>query len=173
MASATLTFHRPGGGRLHLGPKALSALLQYRQLGPDDTEAGGVLLGRYLIGTCDVVVDQVTEPMPGDRRTRASFHRHHAGHQAAIDRAWTASGSRFAWLGEWHTHPELTPTPSPTDRRDWRRRLQRDVFEESLFFLIVGIEVISAWEGKPPRRICPLLLSSAMHPSDAPAHACL
>ena len=149
----TLTFARPGGGRLHVGPDALVTVRSYRQTAPDDMEAGGVLLGRYLLGSPDVVVDRVTTPLPGDRRTRTSFYRHHAGHQALIDQAWTESGGRCAWLGEWHTHPEPSPAPSWVDRRDWRRRLKRDVYDEVLFFLIVGTQSTSAWEGKPPRHI--------------------
>lgn len=154
-----LTLGRPGGGRLCVGPEALATLLRYRQTDATDAEAGGVLLGRYLLGTRDVVVDRLTEPMPGDRRSRRSFARHHAGHQEAIDGAWKASGGRCAWLGEWHTHPEPVPSPSPTDLRDWRRRLRRDVFEEALFFVIAGTQTVTAWEGAPPHQIHPLFVS--------------
>lgn len=148
----TLTFARPRGGRLHVGPAALATLQSYRQTELDDLEAGGVLLGRYLLHSPDIVVDRVTEPLPGDRRSRTSFHRHHAGHQALIDRAWSESGGRCAWLGEWHTHPDPSPTPSWVDCRDWRRRLRRDVFDEALFFLIVGTSVARLWEGSRTHR---------------------
>lgn len=171
MADATLTFSRPDGGRLHLGPRALEVLLRHRQLGPRDAEAGGVLLGRYLLGSPDVVVDRVTEPMLGDRRTPSSFDRHHAGHQAAIDEAWMSSGGRTAWLGEWHTHPEPVPTPSPADRRDWHRRLRRDVFDEVLFFLVVGTGTVAVWEGTPPRHVRPLSPLAVPCPPFLPSHA--
>lgn len=110
-------------------------------------EGGGVLLGRFIDGTHDVVVDSVTEPMPGDRQSRARFFRHRRGHQAVIDEVWRASGGTTAWLGEWHTHPQRDPVPSWIDRADWRRKLLVDRYDDVLFFLIAGTGRVRIWEG--------------------------
>ncbi len=106
------------------------------------------MMGRYIATSNDVIVDAVTEPMPGDRRTRYSFYRAKRRHQAAIDAAWVASGHTCTYLGEWHTHPETHPTPSSIDTHDWNRRLLQDQYCEELFFLIVGMQEVRLWAAK-------------------------
>jgi integrative and conjugative element protein (TIGR02256 family) len=142
-----LVFSRHNGGRIKVTAAVLRAIQGYAQHGRRATEAGGVLLGRYLQGSADVVIDAVTVPMPGDKRSRYSFYRDKARHQAAIDAAWQASGGTCTYLGEWHTHPETHPTPSSIDTTDWRRRLRTDDYHDELFFLIVGTVEIRAWSG--------------------------
>jgi integrative and conjugative element protein (TIGR02256 family) len=141
-------FRRPSGGRFKVDATALAQMLAFRQVSPQQTEAGGMLLGRHICGCDDVVVDEVTIPMPGDRRTRTSFWRAQGGHQQVLDARWSASRGTCAYLGEWHTHPEPTPSPSAVDLRDWRRRLSEDRFDgDFLAFLIVGTHEVRAWEG--------------------------
>lgn len=143
-----LVFHRLDGSGVKVGPVALSRMLVFQQTGSSHTEAGGILLGRYIAGCRDVVVDEVTSPMEGDRRTRFAFHRSPARHQAVIDSRWAASRGTCQYLGEWHTHPELSPTPSSVDLSDWRRRLRADRFDgDALLFVIVGICEVRIWEG--------------------------
>lgn len=142
-----LVFSRHNGGRLKVTAAVLRVMQGYAQHGHRATEAGGVLLGRYLHGSADVVIDAVTVPMPGDKCSRYSFYRAKARHQAAIDAAWQASGGTCTYLGEWHTHPETHPTPSGIDTTDWRRRLRTDDYHDELFFLIVGTVEIRAWSG--------------------------
>src|SRR5215510_5960297 len=83
-------------------------------------------------------------------RARTRFHRAQRRHQAAIDAAWATSEGTCTYLGEWHTHPEPIPTPSPVDWADWRRRLLHDHYTEPLFFIIVGTTATRAWEGRRP-----------------------
>lgn len=165
-----LVFRRPNGGRIKLAPPVLRTMLSYAQYGPTDTEAGGVLMGRYLLGSHDVVIDALTVPMPGDRRTRYSFYRDKKRHQAAMDAAWRASGGHCTYLGEWHTHPEADPTPSGIDTRDWRRRLHDDRYHDELFFLIVGTAAVRAWAGKGSRLTCESL--PLLTPPLSPAPLC-
>lgn len=146
--TARLRFRRPDGTALVVGADALAAMLRYRQAGRRDPEAGGVLLGRHLLGTAHVVVDEVTVPTKGDRRLWTFFRRGRDAHQRVIDERWAASRGTCQYLGEWHTHPEPVPHASPVDTADWRRRLRADVFDgDALFFLIVGTEAVRAWEG--------------------------
>lgn len=143
-----LVFCAPRGAKLKLDQGVVERLASYRQTGPKDREAGGILLGRHLLASPHRVVDDVTEPMAGDRRTRCQFKRGQAGHQKRADAAWEASGGTCVYLGEWHTHPEPIPNPSSTDLDDWRRRLREDLFAgDTLHFIIVGIHEIRAWEG--------------------------
>lgn len=115
---------------------------------PHATEGGGVIIGRHIVGTDDVVVDLATTPTKGDRRTRTRFHRSRKAHQAILDDVWSRSGGTQVYLGEWHSHPEPFPSPSSIDMDDWRRRLERDSGEAPfVFFLIVGQATIQVWEG--------------------------
>lgn len=135
------------GGRLGISAAALDVMQSFTQRGSRDTEAGGVLIGRFIEGGEDVVVDLVTPPLAGDRRSRFRFHRAQRAHQEVIDREWRSSGNTRTYLGEWHTHPEPSPTPSNIDLNDWRRRVKRDTFHgETLHFLIVGQAEVRAWE---------------------------
>ncbi|MCB2380327.1 Mov34/MPN/PAD-1 family protein [Hymenobacter sp. BT635] len=143
-----LVFYRSGGGRVKVPAAVLSVMQSYAQHDPVATEAGGVMMGRYIASSNDVVIDVVTEPMPGDRRTRYSFYRDKRRHQAAMDAAWEASGHTCTYLGEWHTHPEERPTPSEIDIKGWNRRLCQDQFDEELFFLIIGTHEPRMWAAK-------------------------
>jgi integrative and conjugative element protein (TIGR02256 family) len=151
-------FRRAGGAVVKLDAAALTDLLRFRQSEFQRAEAGGVLLGRRILGSADVVIDEVTTPLEGDRRTRTTFHRAQARHQQVIDARWSESGGTCQYLGEWHTHPEPLPVPSLIDVLDWCRRLGEDRFDgESLFFLIIGTDDVRAWEGfRQPRVIVPL-----------------
>lgn len=157
-AGGGLTFTRVGGGRLQIGPWALAVMRQYVQDAPSKAEAGGILLGRHISGTDDIIVDEVTVPMVGDRRSRFQFFRARRLHQEALDRAWQESDGTCTYLGEWHTHPELCPNPSLVDRLCWQQKLLRDRFTEPIFFVIVGIAEVRVWEGRRRHRLMPLHL---------------
>lgn len=144
-----LTFTRFRGGRFQVLPGPCRRMHQFVQTNEEDPESGGTLIGRYISGTDDVVVDEITVPLPSDDQTRQTFRRTQASHQQKIERAWEDSGNTQTYLGEWHTHPEAVPVPSELDQATWIKKLSRDRFGESLFFLIVGTERIRAWEGGP------------------------
>lgn len=150
-------FARGAPSMLLIGEQAVASILYYRQCGPNDAEAGGVLLGRLLVAGPHAVVDEVTTPLTGDRRSRFAFWRSRRPHQEVVTRRWFESAGTCLYLGEWHTHPEAMPHPSTTDERDWRRRLTRDTFDvETLFFVIVGTVGLRAWEGHRDGRLVPL-----------------
>ncbi len=157
-AAQSITLRRPGGGRLKLAREALESIREYLQNGPETLEAGGVLLGRFIRGTSDVVVDRVTVPSDDDRRGRLRFFRARKAHQEQVDAVWAASHGTTVYQGEWHTHPVPVPLPSWIDELDWRRKLFVDHFATQLFFLIAGTREIGVWEGRRCRlRLRPLL----------------
>ncbi len=133
---------------LKIGPEAVAMMRSYEQHAPDSLEAGGFLMGRYLRGGFDIVVDRITVPMPGDERERFGFFRAQAAHQRELDEAWEKSGGTCCFLGDWHTHAEPSPTPSPIDLDNWQRMLREDIQDdEACFFVIVGQQELRAWEG--------------------------
>lgn len=147
-----LTFARCEEGRLQISPEALNLMYKYVQDEAEKPEAGGVLLGRHINDTSDIIVDSVTTPLEGDRQSRFRFIRARRRHQEAIDHAWKASGGTCTYLGEWHTHPELYPTPSVIDWINWQRKMLFDQFTQPMFFVIVGTTQICAWEGRRSSR---------------------
>lgn len=140
-----LVFRVSNNQRLIFVDEAIQQMLTFRQRSWWQAEAGGVLLGRHLLDTDDIVVDEVTTPQTTDRRSRFSFFRSKK-HGLIAQSRWFEEGSTLAYLGLWHTHPESDPTPSRIDRKDWRQALSTDTFHGSrLFFPIVGINRIRVW----------------------------
>ena len=148
IGAPSITWKRSEGGRFKLSRDALECIREYVQDEPDKSEAGGVLLGRYIRGTSDVVVDSVTQPSSSDRRERFRFFRARKPHQEQVDAAWATSYGTRVYLGEWHTHPVPEPVPSQIDLFDWRRKLFVDRFDRYLFFLIAGTSEVGIWEGR-------------------------
>lgn len=141
-------WRRAHGGYVEIGPAALRRMLRHVQELPDQPEAGGVLLGRHIVRSQDIVIDRVTEPLPGDRCGRLRFLRAAKPHQREIDLAWRQTRGTCNYLGEWHTHPERYPQPSDYDYDEWKRKLSQDIYDSDyLFFVIVGMRMLRVWEG--------------------------
>ena len=156
----SLTFRNVQGDGFKLAATVLGQMLTYAQHELALKEAGGILLGRYILDSNDAVVDQVTVPTPGDVRTRVNFVRAKRGHQESADQAWSNSRGTRHYLGEWHTHPEPLPKPSQVDLMNWKRLLayyRND--PDPLYFVIVGTEAICAWQGRKTGVIEVLTLS--------------
>lgn len=131
--------------RLIIVEHAVQQMQAYAQHHWWNCEAGGVLLGRHLLDSQDVVVDHVSTPQKNDRRSRFAFFRSSMHEQLARQR-WLEQERTSAYLGLWHTHPEPDPNPSSIDRRDWLQAVSGDAFEGNhLFFPIIGTKSIRVW----------------------------
>lgn len=75
-------------------------------------ETGGVLIGRYSRYGDRVVVTKVTGPPRDSRHFPFSFIRGIAGLTRRLGREWVEGAY---YVGEWHFHPFVPPTPSPLD----------------------------------------------------------
>lgn len=140
-----MIFPLPEGRKLLIRSEALKTMEKYRQFNSEDTEAGGILIGRILFDSNDFIIDMVSEPMFSDIRKRTYFKRKPEEHQAYFDAEWTASEGRCFYLGEWHTHPEGIPHPSKVDKKDWKRIGNLNFESDYLFFVIVGMQETKAW----------------------------
>ncbi|HQN64807.1 MAG TPA: Mov34/MPN/PAD-1 family protein [Methylophilus sp.] len=131
--------------RLIIVEDAIKQMQSFAQRRWWHAEAGGVLLGRHLLETDDIVVDLVTTPQKTDRRSRFGFFRSKMHEEIARER-WEQQSNTLAYLGSWHTHPEKDPNPSGTDLQDWQNAIKKDAFEgQRLFFPIVGTNYIRVW----------------------------
>lgn len=143
-----LKFRRACGGTVALSDRVISTFSAYAQLGESDPESGGILLGRLILESDDVVIDVATQPAPEDRSWRFYFWRSNKPALRRVTEAWYASGGTQVYLGDWHTHPEDVPSPSCVDLRNWKRLLRKSKYEQGfLLFVIVGRKETSVWEG--------------------------
>lgn len=133
MDNIELTFEDAQGNLVVLMPKVVQRLLAHRQLAPRNKEAAGVLIGERR-GE-HIVITGLSEPAKEDKRTRYSVDRCSRSHQETVDQAFSRSQGTHQYVGEWHTHPEDVPCPSPMDRRSWNNGL-RDT--HPMILLVVG-----------------------------------
>ncbi len=115
-------------------------------------ESGGALLG--MRRGRHIEVTNITTPARGDSASRFHFLRRDKRHQLKTNWLWRRSGGFVDHVGEWHTHDEMVPRPSPTDSTGWkglglRRRGQ------VMVFLICGQKADRCWvtEGKVVREL--------------------
>lgn len=137
----------PDNRTLYIRPEAIEKMFKYKQLRWTDSEAGGILIGRILEEDNNIIIDDVSEPMPADKRKRTRFSRKPDGHQEYMNDAYEREKGCCFYLGEWHTHPQSIPVPSTIDRKEWKRLLKVEFESGCLFFVIVGIDELKVWYG--------------------------
>ncbi len=143
----TMQFRHSRAGVLIFSDDVLRTFRSYLQLAVDTPESGGVLLGRLLRDDHDIVIERVTTPLPGDKRTRAGFDRGGEAHLREIEKTFAETGGAIQYVGEWHTHAEPFPTPSPMDLKAYRAAVLESVKQnEACFLVIVGQRALRVWE---------------------------
>lgn len=146
VSNKKVEFLLPNKGVIKISSGALKLLNKFRQIDTSNKEAGGVLLGRFILDSNNIIIDKVTSPQSKDRRSRFSFRKLDNYHQNRITQEWTESEGKINYIGEWHSHPERHPTPSSLDVQEWKRKSKEDVYDHDfLVFIIIGIKSINAW----------------------------
>ena len=120
--------------------KLLEKLYGYVQVG-SAPENGGVLLGKKHIESETYFVTDLSVPSSKDIKRRFSFIRNKDVAQKLIDQRWKDSDGVENYLGEWHTHPEMNPTPSSVDKKLINTIIEdkSNVFSK-VFLIILGID---------------------------------
>lgn len=141
-----LRFTIPSGtGSLVLHDGVLRLFDRFRQRRRWQREVGGQLFARFE-GPATVIIE-ATAPSRFDLRLRTSFQPQRAAQQREIDNRFRR-GLHF--VGDWHSHPELVPTPSSLDVASMKECLHRSRHElKALVLIIVGtqLSVESLWVG--------------------------
>ncbi len=102
-------------------------------------ETGGTLVGYYSRDRRVAFVTRALEANIGARKQRARFYRPPDDVDGQLARIYEESGGLTHYLGEWHTHPEAAPTPSPTDLSTLRGLARsRSVATDTPFMVILG-----------------------------------
>lgn len=144
-----MIFNRREKGKLKISQDVLNVMNNCRKKTMyTQKEHCGVLLGREIVNTLNIIIDKITEPSQDDIQRKFYFFRDSKYHQKKIADEWQKSDGTCNYLGEWHTHLEDIPTPSPTDIKEWKKALKKFKFDgDELFFIIIGIKEIGVWEG--------------------------
>lgn len=129
---------------LNLHTRVIDTIQKSRQLSPRSKERFGVLIGTKSATRNAYWLEAVTAPAATDQSSRSSFLMQSPQHQAKLDARFSQSNGEQIYLGTWHTHPEVCPTPSSIDKRDWRQ-CQRRNRGRQLFFIIAGTEEIKVY----------------------------
>lgn len=101
--------------RIILSDELFETLVFYSQKTSNNyREYGGIILGR-VTENGEVYLDIASEPSMFDISRALSFIRKKSPAQRIINRIWRQSNGKINYLGEWHTHPFGSNTPSLGD----------------------------------------------------------
>ncbi|GAA3916912.1 hypothetical protein GO495_19865 [Chitinophaga oryziterrae] len=123
----------------HISDTVLDIMKSFIQDAKWKPESGGILLGQ--VKDKQVYVQKASVPCLFDRGSRYAFHRDKAAAQIIVNYEFVNSSRTVTYLGEWHTHPEEYPNPSPQDLRMING--QHALGELHIPFLIMAIQGIS------------------------------
>jgi integrative and conjugative element protein (TIGR02256 family) len=111
---------------------ALAIMFRLRQVKARDREAGGQLFAHF--DDADVVIVEATPPTLLDRRSRYNFKPNRLLQRREIRKKHAAA---LHFVGDWHTHPETTATPSGDDLTSMQDCFRRSRHDLTAFILIV------------------------------------
>lgn len=120
------------GQTLLLTDTVLAHFARYRQVAPRSREAGGQLFARFL--DHGIHVERATGPRSTDRRSITSFLPNRLVERREIKKHFK---SGFHYVGDWHTHPELHPSPSHTDIASFRHMFRKSHHKLASFVMII------------------------------------
>ncbi len=133
-------FRQPDGHQIFIPASILVELEKFAQHPINSRESGGLLIGVRRGGHIEIT--DFTKPYADDFKSRVSFSRISKMHNIALEKFWRMSKREKSWRGEWHTHPEDDPTPSPRDQKNWGCIFP---MERKMFLIIIGRK--SNWYG--------------------------
>lgn len=101
-------------------------------------EYGGILVGKYSNDLKICFIEETIVPKK-NRSSRYSFERGKEGLSQKLTKYYNQN-PQLIYVGEWHTHPDSTPTPSVTDNQAMKEIAECDgVKITSPILLILGI----------------------------------
>lgn len=130
-------------------PRSMLEELLARERRPARNESGGILLGLVFKHHDEIL--ELGSPNKTDRTKLFSFTRRKNPAQRKINYAWNTSGGYVVYLGEWHTHPGSSPTPSTQDRKMIENTLRTTLMEIEYLYLVIAGDNRSMWVGRQDR----------------------
>ncbi len=133
--------------KIKIDDSVVSLINNYKQLNKNDCEAGGILIGRENKESGNIIIEYGTEPYDTDKRTRTSFIRRDKQHIKFYNSLYEKHNGIYAYIGEWHTHPEDYPNYSSIDIKNWKKISRcNDDKGKKYYHLILGNKEIRLWE---------------------------
>ena len=133
--------------KIKIDDNVIAEIVKFRQLSIRDNEAGGILVGREVTTNENLIIEFNTVPYPKDVRRRGLFKRKDPKHIEFYNKLYDENFGIYAYVGEWHTHPEKTPSYSSIDMRGWKKNSNDcNKLSETFIYIIVGTEDIAVWE---------------------------
>jgi integrative and conjugative element protein (TIGR02256 family) len=120
------------GANLVLSDPVVEHFALYQQVRHNQTEAGGQLFARLT--RYEIFVEEATGPRPTDRRGRTHYTPDRQAERKEIRERFDLG---LHYVGDWHTHPENVPVPSPIDRFTISDCSRRSTHKLAGFLLIV------------------------------------
>ena len=118
----------------------LDHLCHHRQMRWWQREAGGLLFARFEGANIQIV--EATGPRSDDARSRYRFAFRLERQQAVVDERF---GRGLHYVGDWHSHPEARPQPSPRDLQTMGSRVRESIHGFGGFlFAIIGCDPLPA-----------------------------
>lgn len=135
----------PNGKVVDILSEVIDEISKWLQCNSDLPESGGYILGYQHRQTGNITLELVTSPHNGDIRNRIRCIIKDVFHGKILRIAQLRNSY---YMGVWHTHPQLSPTPSTIDLQDWEQSLRSEKTGSNyIFFLIAGIEYFKVWVG--------------------------
>lgn len=131
--------------QVRISPVVVKIFKRYEQK-EGKFESGGILLG-YVYEDHDNIV-KVTKPSQFDSKSLTFFNRSKIPAQLQINRSWKKSKGSLIYLGEWHTHSEIEPTPSKVDIEMIKKTFKETTMEIYFLYLIIVGMSNTYWVGK-------------------------
>jgi integrative and conjugative element protein (TIGR02256 family) len=103
----------PEVNKIHISENAQATMIRLAEQDPT-AETGGILIG-WVDSNGTATVIKATEPGTNAKRSPRLFVRDTQFAQREIEEAARQFGPKGAYVGEWHSHLEADPSPSPLD----------------------------------------------------------
>lgn len=105
----------------------------------NDLETGGILIGHISIPTQTIVITGQIEAPKDSERGKTKFNSGIKGLSDKLKSIEKYSAGMITQLGTWHSHPNSSSNPSPTDLRS-KRKMYEDRNDMPTVCLISGID---------------------------------
>jgi integrative and conjugative element protein (TIGR02256 family) len=115
-----------------IGVKVLEHFHAHRQTKASASEVGGQLFAEFQPGR--ICICLATGPASVDKRSRFWFIPDQKRQNAEIQKHFK---EQLHFVGDWHTHPEPTPTPSGTDLNSMRDCFKQSRHQLKSFVMII------------------------------------
>ncbi len=123
--------------RVEFDDNSIEKLKKYQQKN-GECESGGILVGEvYPVENKVIVKDIIVSKQA--KRSFMGVNIDKKEMQKKLEEIRKKTDYKYYYIGDWHTHPEISPTPSWIDKESYKKTLKTIVLQTNfVVFLIVG-----------------------------------